>query len=64
MLLSEASLPLEKLFGPRSSITIALSTGRQGQGEFSDDPGRAGLEARRPEAMLQVQQLWQIVAAT
>lgn len=37
MLLSKASLSLEKLFGPRSSISIAVSTRRQGKGEFSDD---------------------------
>jgi hypothetical protein len=36
--LSKAGLSLEKLFGPSSAISIALSTRRQGQGEFADDP--------------------------
>ena len=36
--LSKAGLSLEKLFGPSSAISIALSTRRQGQGELADDP--------------------------
>mmetsp|Transcript_59080 Transcript_59080/g.129564 ORF Transcript_59080/g.129564 Transcript_59080/m.129564 type:complete len:203 (+) Transcript_59080:159-767(+) len=38
--LSKAGLSLEKLFGPSSAISIALSTRRQGQGELADDHGK------------------------
>ena len=38
MLLSKAGLPLKKLFGPSSSVSIAFRARRQGQGEFADDP--------------------------